>query len=70
MIHQGALIARRPLLMMHGRKDDMFPVAGYTEFQERVGALYASYGRSGDFGSVVLDSGHADSDFLRERAIG
>jgi cephalosporin-C deacetylase-like acetyl esterase len=69
MTHQGALIAPRPLLMMHGRKDNMFPVAGYTEFQETVSALYASYGRAGDFGNIVVDTGHLDSDYLRERAI-
>lgn len=69
MMHQGALIAPRPLLMMHGRKDTLFPEAGYTEFQEVVGSLYASYGRSADFGNVVVETDHADSDYLRERAI-
>ena len=34
MIHQGALIAPRPLLMTHGRKDRLFPVAGYEEFEK------------------------------------
>ena len=69
MMHQGALIAPRPLLMMHGHKDSLFPVAGYTEFQEVVGALYASYGHPEDFGNVVVETAHADSDYLRERAI-
>jgi len=69
MIDQGALIAPRPLLMMHGRRDDLFPVAGYTEFKEKVGALYAAYGRAGDFDNVVVDTAHADSDYLRERAV-
>jgi len=69
MIHQGALIAPRPLLMAHGSKDDLFPVSGYTEFQQKIAALYASYGRPDDFQNIVVDSGHADSDFLRERVI-
>ncbi|MBI1787705.1 MAG: acetylxylan esterase [Acidobacteria bacterium] len=69
MLHQGALIAPRPLLMMHGRKDALFPVAGYTEFEQRVGALYREYGRADGFGNVVVDTGHQDSDYLREQAI-
>jgi dienelactone hydrolase len=69
MLHQGALIAPRPLLMAHGRKDALFPVPGYKDFEDRVGALYASYGKRGDFGNVEVDTGHEDSDFLRERAI-
>jgi dienelactone hydrolase len=69
MLHQGALIAPRPLLMMHGRKDALFPVAGYEEFERRVGALYRFYGRESDFRNVVVDTGHQDSDFLRGEAI-
>jgi hypothetical protein len=69
MTHQGALIAPRPLLMAHGHKDNLFPVPGYTEFQKTVGALYASYGKGGDFENVVVETAHADSDYLRERAI-
>jgi dienelactone hydrolase len=69
MTHQGALIAPRPLLMMHGRKDNLFPVSGYTEFEKTVVALYASYGRADDFGNVVVETAHADSDYLRERAL-
>jgi cephalosporin-C deacetylase-like acetyl esterase len=69
MMHQGALIAPRPLLMAHGSRDDLFPVAGYTEFQERVGALYAAYGHAADFENVVVDTAHADSDYLRERVL-
>jgi hypothetical protein len=34
-----------------------------------VGALYHSYGRSGRFGNVAVETAHKDSDFLRERAI-
>ena len=69
MMHQGALIAPRPLLMMHGREDALFPVPGYEEFEVEVGALYRSLGRGGDFKNIVVDSGHTDSDYLREQAI-
>ncbi len=69
MLHQGALIAPRPLLMAHGRQDRLFPVAGYEEFQEKIGALYKAYGRAADFRNIVVDSAHQDSDYLREQAI-
>lgn len=69
MLHQGALIAPRPLLMMHGRKDALFPVAGYEEFERCLSALYRSYGRESDFRNVVVETGHQDSDFLRGEAI-
>jgi len=69
MLHQGALIAPRPLLIMHGRRDRLFPVAGYEEFARRMSALYASYGKPDAFKNIVVDTGHEDSDFLREQAI-
>lgn len=69
MLHQGALIAPRPLLMMHGSKDRLFPVAGYEEFERTVGKLYESYGARDSFGNVVVETEHKDSDFLREKAI-
>lgn len=69
MLHQGALIAPRPLLMMHGSQDDLFPVAGYTQFEQVVGKLYEGYGARDSFGNIVVETGHQDSDFLREQAI-
>ena len=69
MLHQGALIAPRPLYMMHGRRDVLFPVKGYEEFEQRVGALYASYGHPERFKNFVVDTGHQDSDLLRGEAI-
>jgi len=69
MMHQGALIAPRPLLMGHGSKDALFPVPGYTEFEQRVGALYKAYGKGDGFRNVVVPTAHADSDYLREQAI-
>jgi dienelactone hydrolase len=69
MLHQGALIAPRPLYMMHGRQDLLFPVAGYKEFERRVGDLYASYGVREAFQSLEVDTGHQDSDLLRGEAV-
>ncbi len=69
LMHLGALIAPRPLLTAHGRKDALFPVPGYEEFERRIAGLYRSYGRPDDFRNVVVDTGHQDSDFLREQAI-
>jgi cephalosporin-C deacetylase-like acetyl esterase len=69
MLHQGALIFPRPLRMAHGRQDLLFPVPGYEEFAARVGALYQAAGRGGDFENLVVETGHADSDYLREQAI-
>ena len=66
-VHQAALIAPRPLLMAHGSKDALFP--GYLEVEKGLKSLYASYGHHDRFESVVVDTGHADSDFLREKAI-
>jgi dienelactone hydrolase len=69
MLHQGALIAPRPLLMAHGIEDALFPVPGYKEFEEKVGGLYRAYGVPDRFGNIEVPGGHSDSDFLRERAI-
>ncbi len=69
MLHQGALIAPRPLMMAHGEKDALFPVPGYEEFETRVKGLYETYGQPEAFRNVVVDTAHADSDYLREQAI-
>ena len=69
MLHQGALIAPRPLYMMHGRKDVLFPVPGYEEFERTVGKLYASYGGSEKFKNLVVDTAHKDSGLLRGEAV-
>lgn len=69
LMHLAALIAPRPLLMAHGRKDDLFPLAGVDEVESRVGGLYESYGRRPEFRNIYVDTGHSDSDYLREQAI-
>jgi cephalosporin-C deacetylase-like acetyl esterase len=69
MIHLGALIAPRPLLMAHGLKDPLFPVIGFREFEEKIGRLYSDFGAADAFANLVVDTGHEDSDHLREQAI-
>jgi dienelactone hydrolase len=68
MMHQAALIAPRPLLMSHGRKDALFPVPGFTDVETTIEALYRSYGRADDFANIVVETGHQDSDYLRNRS--
>jgi cephalosporin-C deacetylase-like acetyl esterase len=69
MMHQAALIAPRPLLFGEGKQDRLFPVPGYMEVKSEIGKLYASYQRVGEFDLVEVDTGHQDSDFLREQVI-
>ena len=69
MLHQGALIAPRPLYMMHGKQDRLFPIPGYEEFEQRIRKLYASYGAEDKFQNLVVDTGHKDSDLLRGEAL-
>ena len=65
MIHQGALIAPRPLLYGEGKRDKLFPVEGYMEFYDKVGGLYKAYRQDEAFRLLEVDTGHQDSDFLR-----
>ena len=69
LMTQGALIAPRPLHMMHGKQDTLFPVPGYEEFEAKIGALYRAFGAGEKFRNTVVDTGHKDSEFLREQAI-
>jgi len=69
MIHQGALIAPRPLFMVHGREDRLFPVPGFTEFEKEVGELYESYGDRERFKNLVVEGAHSDSDQQRTEAL-
>jgi cephalosporin-C deacetylase-like acetyl esterase len=69
LMTQGALIAPRPLHMMHGKQDALFPIAGYEEFEAKIGRLYGAYEAGEKFKNTVVDTAHKDSDFLREQAI-
>ncbi len=68
LLHQGALIAPRALMMAHGIQDPLFPVPGYKEFEQAIGGLFASYDRPDRFTNVEVDTGHEDSDYLRATA--
>ena len=69
LIHLGALIAPRPLFTAHGRLDPLFPVEGYTQFEDAMSSLYTSYGVPDQFRNLVVESGHEDSDHLRAEAV-
>lgn len=69
MVHLAALIAPRPLLLAHGKQDRLFPEPGYSEVERMMRGLYASYARPEAFDNIVVNTGHQDSDFLREQAI-
>ncbi|HEU0006528.1 MAG TPA: acetylxylan esterase [Terriglobia bacterium] len=69
LMTQGALIAPRPLHMMHGKQDALFPIAGYEEFEAKIGRLYGAYEAGEKFKNTVVDTAHKDSDFLREQAL-
>ncbi|MEN6607808.1 MAG: acetylxylan esterase [Bryobacteraceae bacterium] len=68
-IHLGALIAPRPLLMAHGKKDLGFPMDGYKEFERNISALYTGYGHPERFRNIEVDTDHADSGYLRGQAV-
>jgi dienelactone hydrolase len=67
MLHLAALISPRPLLVAHGRKDTLFPVPGYEEIEQRITPMYAKNPQA--FRNIVVETGHEDSNFLREQAI-
>jgi len=69
MMHQAALIAPRPLLFGEGKQDRLFPVPGYLEVKQEVGKLYSAYHHAEEFQLLEVDTGHQDSDFLREQVI-
>ena len=69
MLHQGALISPRPLRMVHGSKDLLFPAKGFQEFEAVIGKLYASYGAGDRFDNVVVPTAHEDSPFVREQTL-
>ena len=66
-----ALIAPRPLLILGGRKDTIFPPAGFREAYRKVSRIYDLYNDAGNVKSniklVESSEGHTDpSHFLSE----
>jgi cephalosporin-C deacetylase-like acetyl esterase len=63
----GALIAPRPLLILSGQKDTIFPPDGYHEAYQRAKKVYDLYGNSDRIREVDDNVGHSDPPlFLRE----
>lgn len=62
----GALIAPRPLLIISGQKDGIFPPDGYHEVFQRAKKVYDLYGNFEGIREVDDDVGHSDPpQFLR-----
>lgn len=57
----GALIAPRPLLILGGKRDRIFPPVGYREVYEKVRGLYGLHGSPECIRLAEVNDGHADS---------
>ena len=64
----AALIAPRPLLILSGMKDDIFPPDGYREVFRQARRLYDLHGKSECIREVDEDVGHADTPLFRKEA--
>ena len=64
----AALIAPRPLLILSGMKDSLFPPDGYHEVFRQAKRLYHLYGKSECIKEVDEDVGHADTLLFRNEA--
>ena len=65
----AALIAPRPLLILSGMKDSIFPPDGYHEVYRQAKRVYDLYGESERIREVDEDVGHADTTLLRMEAM-
>jgi dienelactone hydrolase len=64
----AALIAPRPLLILSGRRDPMFPPDGYKEVHARGRKVYELLGAAGSLREVDDDVPHADPPLFRQEA--
>ena len=64
----GALISPRPLLMLSGIKDSIFPPDGYHEVFRQVKRVYELHGKSDCVREVDEDVGHSDTALFRKEA--
>lgn len=68
----GALIAPRPLLFTNGRKDRIFPPAGFRAVYQRIKPIYDLYGPTDErrerLKSVESDSAHTDPPMFLEES--
>lgn len=54
----AGLIAPRPLRVVAGEDDSLFPIEGTRRAADRIRAIYRGAGAAGDFGLFVGDGGH------------
>lgn len=67
----ASLIAPRPLLLLHGEHDEVFPIAGARQAASLSEATYSLYGEPGRIRfDEIAGQPHAYSRALRERAYG
>jgi dienelactone hydrolase len=63
----AALGAPKPLLMIHGTEDRLFPVADVGRAYEKTASVYRAAGRSGDFVAEFRAGGHTFPESDQDR---
>lgn len=61
----AALIAPRPLLLCNSDKDAIFPLDGVERLHEKVRHIYRLYGASTNFGLLITEGPHKDTQDLQ-----
>jgi dienelactone hydrolase len=61
----AALIAPRPLLIGNSDKDTIFPLDGVARLHTQVRRIYQLYGKTKQFGLLITDGPHADTQDLQ-----
>jgi len=64
----AALAAPKPLLLLHGRRDTLFPAATVAEASQQTADVYAGFGNPDAFRSEWTEGGHAFGLDGQERA--
>ena len=57
----GALVAPRPVLVLSGARDPIFPPGGYNEVLSRLRRIYALYGQQERLAAIESEGGHDDT---------
>ncbi len=63
-----SLIAPRPLLVLNGEKDAIFPIEGARQVMARAGMLYRRLGEPDALELFISPQGHEFTDEMRQRA--
>ncbi|GAA2755263.1 alpha/beta hydrolase family protein [Actinopolymorpha rutila] len=66
--HWLALVAPRPLMVVAGRRDAIFPDVGEARWLDQVREVYAAYGADGSFVPWVFDGPHTFPPAARRQA--